>query len=196
MLMKARAFLVGGTLLAAGLWLLTAGTGSADDKTLKAAQDAVAKVADLLAKNDEAGAKAAAAEARKAYDLDDIMSVFKARGKKGVGVGPTPGAIKPDHIESYFQNMEKRPPAQKDASAVERAANLSAAVALIVVDKCPVEKKEKDKDPKEWKQWSEDMRKSSLELAQALKAYKAADIKAAAKKVNESCINCHGPFRQ
>ena len=48
----------------------------------------------------------------------------------------------------------------------------------------------------EWKQWSEDMRKSSLELAQALKDYKAADIKSAVKKVNESCINCHGPFRQ
>ena len=58
------------------------------------------------------------------------------------------------------------------------------------------DKKEKDKDPKEWKQWSEDMRTSSLELARALKDYKAADIKAAVKKVNESCVNCHGPFRQ
>lgn len=193
---KARAFLVGGTLLAAELWLLTATFGQADDNKLKAAQDAVAKVADLLAKNDDAGAKSAAAEARKNFDLDDIMSVFKARTKKGVGVGPTPGAIKPDHIEALFQNMEKRPPPQKDAPAVERSAYLSAAVALIVVEKCPVAKKEKDKDPKDWKQWSEDMRTSSLELAKALKDYKAADIKTAVKKVNESCINCHGPFRQ
>ena len=195
MQLKARSYVVGAIVLASGLWLMTVNAGSAADE--KAVQDAVLRVADLLAKNDHDGAKKeAAAVAKKYEDLQEIMSVFKLRSKKGVGIGSTAGSIKPDGIEALFQNMEKKGPAQKDAAAVERSAYISAAVALIAVDKCPVQKKEKDKDPKEWKQWSEDMRKASLELAAALKDYKPAEIKSAAKKLNESCINCHGPFRQ
>lgn len=193
MRMKARSYVVGAGCLAAGLWLLTARAGGAADE--KAAQEAVFKVADLLAKNDQEGAKKEAAAVAKKFELDEIMALFKLRAKKGLGVGPK-GAIKPDGIEALFQNMEKKGPPQKDAPAVERSAYISAAIAMIAVDKCPVQKKEKDKDPKEWKQWCEDMRKGSLELAAALKDYKPADIKSTVKKLNESCINCHGPFRQ
>jgi cytochrome c556 len=39
------------------------------------------------------------------------------------------------------------------------------------------------------------MYKSSLELAAAVKAKNTADIKAAAKKLNNSCLACHGPFK-
>ncbi len=196
MRMKAPSYAAGAAFLTLGLWMLSTNAGGAADDDYKAAQDAVGKVAELLAKKDEAGAKKEADAVRAKYELDAIMSVFKLRSKKGVGVGPTPKAISPDGIEALFQNMEKKGPPQKDAAHVERSAYISAAVAMIAMEKCPVQKKEKDKDPKEWKQWCEDMRKGSLDLAAALKAYKPADIKSTVKRLNESCINCHGPFRQ
>jgi hypothetical protein len=193
---KARSLVLGFVILAGGLGLLSTGAGSAADNETKSAQEAIKKVAALLAKGDQAQAHQAAAEAAKKYDLDVIMDVFKARDKKGVGIGPKPKVYKPDGIEAQFINMEKRAPAPKDAPAFAEAAYLTAAVAEIIVDKCPVQKKEKDKDPKEWKQWSRDMRQSALQLATALKANDRNAVKKAAKELNNSCTNCHGPFRQ
>ena len=46
-----------------------------------------------------------------------------------------------------------------------------------------------------WSQWSEAMRKSADELADAAKAKAPAAIKTAAAKLNSTCNNCHGVFR-
>jgi hypothetical protein len=97
-------------------------------------------------------------------------------------------------------NLDKRAPAKTvldgHGGELERMAYISAAIAEIAIFKCPVQKKQKDKDPKAWKQWSEDMRDSSLELAEAFKAKNASAIKKAGKKLNDSCTNCHGVFRE
>jgi hypothetical protein len=192
--MKAPSCLVGAAVLVAGCWLLSAGPGDAADE--KEANAAVARVAALIAKNDMAGAKKEAAAVREKFDVEAVMKTLSLRTKKGIGVGPVAGAIKPDGVEQFILNMDKRAPQKKDAAAAEQAAYITAAVAEIVIDNCPVKTKQKNKDPKEWKQWSDDMRKSSLELAAALKNYNTAAIKKAATDLNNSCTNCHGPFRE
>ena len=114
--------------------------------------------------------------------------------------GPKPNVVKPDGIEAFIINLEKRAPPKaaldKQGADLERMAYISAAIAEIAIYKCPVEKKQKDKDPVKWKQWSEEMRDASLELADAFKAKDAAAIKKAGKKLNDSCTNCHGVFRE
>lgn len=198
--MRMRARVIGTVTLLVGICLLAvAGSGSAavDKKKIAAELD---KIADLLEKGkQEEAKKAAVAFAKdKDFDLAEVMAIFKLRTKGGVGVGAKTGEIKPDGVEAMFISLEK---AQKKTvetytNELGHAAYLSAAVALVIADKCPVQKKMKDKDPKEWKQWSEDMSKASLDLAAAAKDKNLAKVKDAAKKVNNSCVSCHGPFRQ
>jgi hypothetical protein len=176
-----------------GLWTLRA----ADPKDAKAG---VLQVADLFQKKDNDAAKKAAADFAKGADLDDVMGLLKLRAKKGLGVGPKPGPPRSDGIEAFILNLDKRAPAkavlEKQGPDFERAAYVSAAIGEIAIYKCPVEKKQKDKDPVKWKQWSEDMRDASLELADAFKAKDASAIKKAGRKLNDSCTNCHGVFRE
>lgn len=197
--MRMRARLIGTVAMVVGLWMLgAAGTSTAGDKKKLAAS--LDKIANLLEKNDVAGAKkeAEAFAKSKDFDLSDAMVVFKLRAKGGVGVGSKPGEINPDGIEAFSMNLEKAQQKTVDSYPAEmaRMALVTAAVAEMIVNQCPVKKKMKDKDPKEWKQWSEDMHAAALELAAAAKNKKLNDIKAAAKKLNNSCVSCHSPFRE
>lgn len=192
---------MGGAVLVCGFFFFaTTEDGRAADK--KKVQDALLKVADLIEKKDMAGAKkeAAAIAAMDKFDLNDVMQFFKPRLKGGLGLGEKAGAISPDGIESYYMNLEKKAPPPKTLETISadlaRSAYVVAAIAEVVIDKCPVPAKKGEKDPAQWKSWTEDMRKSSIELAEAFKEKNAMGIKSAAKKLNESCINCHGPFRE
>src|SRR5262249_4715503 len=148
---------------------------------------------------DRDGAKKEAGAIPKDASLEDMMTIFKLRKSKGLGVGDGKSKELADGIESLIGNLEKRVPAKKVLDEknddIARAAYISAAMAEIIKDRCPVKKKTGDKDPADWKKWSYDMYKSSLELAAAVKAKNTADIKAAAKKLNNSCLACHGPFK-
>lgn len=193
---QARLFIVGGATLALGLALLvSAETGRAADQDKTTA--AVLKVADQLRQKNDA--KETAKAVAKDNELEEVMGLLKLRSKKGLGVGTKAGAVKPDGIEAILLNLEKRVPKDlvgEHAADMERAAYVAAAIAQIASHQCPVKKKEKDKDPKQWQEWCEDMHKSALKLADAFKAKNAAEVKKAAKELNNSCTNCHGVFRQ
>lgn len=196
--MRMRARMIGTVALLVGIGLF-AGTGSAADKKKVVAE--LDKIADLLdkGKQDEAKKAAEAFAKSKDFDMAEVMAIFKLRTKGGLGVGAKAGEIKPDGIESLAMNLEK--PTQKkllesNTADLTRMANLSAAVALAIVDACPVKKKQGNKDPKDWKQWSEDMSKASLEFAAAAGKKNVKDVNNAAKKLNNSCASCHGVFRQ
>jgi cytochrome c556 len=197
-MMRVRSLLLGGAVLALGLYLLAQPGTAADKKGDKKAQAAVNKVADAIQKKDDDAAKKDAAGVKS--DLDSVMEALKQRAQGGLGIGAKAGGFTPDHIEGAWVNFEKRLPPPKvledKNDDLVRAAYVTAAIALIAKDRCPVKKKTGDKDPEKWKQWSDDMYKSSIDLAEALKAKKATDIKAAAKKLNDSCAACHSPFRK
>lgn len=182
------------------LFAATTRPGRAGDDE-KAARDNVLKVADSLSKNNADGAKQQAA-ALKGADLDVIMPLFSKRSQrnpKALGVGPTPGAIQPDGIEAKIEQLGRKEltPAQvaAQAPAIEQAAYVAAAIAMIVRDKCPVQAKEGNKDPKEWVTWSDEMGKVSMELAAAAKAKNAAGIQKAADRLDATCKSCHAPFK-
>ena len=49
---------------------------------------------------------------------------------------------------------------------------------------------------KEWLQWTDEMRRASLELAETTKAKKAKEVKSALIKLNASRNDCHGTFTE
>src|SRR5262249_54929751 len=134
----------------------------------------------------------------KKYELEEIMHVFQLRTKKGEGVGEKSDKITPDGIEAYLINIGKKPLPMprltKEAAAIARAGAFATAVAEITERKAP-EKKDGKKDPKNWIAWSKEMNAAGMELAKAAKSKDAKGVKDAASKLNSSCNNCHGDFR-
>jgi hypothetical protein len=190
---------LGAVVLALGM-VLSAGSGkAADAKKIRAS---ILKAADLLQKGEEDAAKKEIAALAKEKDLplDEVMETLKLRKSKGFGVGKEPISGVADGIESLIGNLEKRVPAAKvleDHNAdIARAAYISAVIGALVKDRSPVAKKTGDKDPADWKKWSEDMYSQSVELANAIKGKKAPEIKASAKKLNNTCLACHSPFKK
>ena len=194
--MKTRArWLVAGAALALGLWgLATVGSSfAADDE-----KDGILKLAGMIEKGDDAAAKKEAAAIAKKAELEDVMHLFKLRKMKGLGIGDTPDAITPDGIEAKFIALTKKPLSATDlgkqADDLAKAADVSAAIAAVAIIKAP-EKKVGAKDPKEWKQWAEDLDKGSKELAAAARKKDAKGIQDAAKKSVKACNDCHAVFR-
>ncbi len=188
---------LGSVSLALGICLLAASGSAADDE-----KSSITKIADLIAKDDLEGAKKEAADVAKKADLEDIMHAYKPRlkdkAKGGLGVGSKPGAIQPDSIELKIGALAKKAPTAADmknqGDAIAEMAYRTAAISLITIEKAP-SKKQGAKDPKDWKQWSEDLNKASLELAKAAKKSDPKAINTAAKNANAACNNCHGVFR-
>lgn len=156
--------------------------------------ESILKVAEALQKNDADAAKQASQALQKA-DLDVIMEVFKLRSKGGVGVGEK-GAVKRDGIEAKLQDLDKAAPtpkeSQADAAALARAGYVSAAVAEVIMNKVPNDKKKQDA---QWKSLAKEMHKTGLDFAKAAESKDAGKIQKAAKDLNNACIKCHDQFR-
>jgi hypothetical protein len=158
----------------------------------------VVKLADLIEKNDEAGAKKQAATIADEFeDLDKVMRLFKIRGPKGkgLGIGPARNKIKPDGIELKLLDLAKGPlPAgklAKEADALVKTGYHIAAIAEVAHAKAPTHPKKQD-----WLDWSSDLKKAGIDLAKAAKDKDAKGITAAATKANASCASCHMIFRK
>jgi hypothetical protein len=190
-----RVLVAGVAALALGVGTLVAGrsfaAGQAGD-----AQAKLLKIAAGIEKGEDVTKDVAALA--KDTELDEVMHSFALRSKKGIGVGDPKDKITPDGIEALLINWARKvPPAktfEKQAPAVAKAAYVAAAIADYAVLKAP-EKKEGPKDPKDWVSWSKDQKAAALELAKALKAKDAKAVKDSASKLNSSCNNCHGVFR-
>lgn len=185
-----------------GLALIIGVHGSAKPAAEDEAYADIKKQADLVGKkNWDDLAKDGKALAKKHEDMLDIMNAFKLRKGKiaGIGVGDTPEAIQPDGIEAKIINISKKPmnptTLEKEQKDLIRMAEISAAIASITVHQCPVEKKTKDRDPKDWNKWMKDMYDESNELIKALKEKNALGVKSAAFRLNGTCVECHAVFR-
>lgn len=192
-------------LLAAGAALLVLGglvlhlvenSRAADEKP---AAELVRAIADTLAKGDLAGAKKQGTAFPKDTDLEDVMHLFQLRKNKGEGIGARPGPNpQTDGIEARLQGLAKRVTAndlKMESEALQRAAFITAAIAEIAQHKCPVDKKTGDKDPKQWQTWCEEMRQSALDLAKTVKEGEPMAVKKTATKLQSTCLNCHGVFK-
>ncbi len=186
-----------------GLALVTAGW-AADEKDLKGnLEKLVQTAADKPADVQKAGADFAKANK---IDNDNIKDVMDYLGKRdpsdakavGWGVGKKPGEIKPDGIELKLRDLAKKAlakaPAANEKDALIELSHRTAAVGSISLAS-PPKKSLPGKDPKDWKKWSEDMVKASGEFEKAVKGGDPKAIKDAATKLNSSCVDCHGTFR-
>jgi hypothetical protein len=202
--MRRLARLAGCTALALGVWFVSTSSflraGDKEKKEtaeVKAAREAVLKLADVAGKPDELQKQAAALAAKK-MDLEDIMTVFKPREKHGVGVGK-PKEVTPDGIEQKIIALGKnRPMAKmeltKQGPALARMGEITLAVAEVAEHYAPKEKKA-GKDPKDWKRSNDEMKKYALELIDAANKGDPAKVKSAAMNLNNSCVTCHAKFR-
>jgi hypothetical protein len=198
---QAGVLVTGTAALSLAIGFMAAGNGgAADDKA--DLRDTIQKIADALEKKDSEQAKKLAEEVAKSHDLEDVMNLMGKRDPAGkakrFGVGKKPGAITPDGIEAKIQNMGKKPLSQpqidKEAADLAEMAYRVAAIAEVAHAK-PPEKDEPKKKKKDWLQWSGDMQKKALALAEAAKAKKPTDIKNAMTTLNSTCNECHGVFR-
>jgi cytochrome c556 len=191
-----------GLALALSLWVMTAvRTGSAadDEKEVKAAREAVLKIADDIKDGEEDKTQAYVKKLKiEPGEVKLYMKSMALRREGGVGLGTKAGQITPDGIEAKIINLSKKAMApatlSKDADALVRMANIAEACATIAIA-FPPKKKVGKKDPKDWMTWSKDMKESARELAKAVKAQKPDDVKDAINRLYESCTNCHGPFK-
>jgi hypothetical protein len=183
-----------GSLFALGLFALV----TPEAKTafyFEDAKEVNAAVSKLVGKNPDAKA---IAELAKKYSLDELMHVFKFRAKGGLGVGETAGAITPDGIEAKLQGLQKKEADKADLAKNGKAYATMGEVSLILAEiseaHTPKDKKG-EKDPKKWKEFVEKMRAGSKDLITASNKSDAKGLKKAAKELNDSCIECHGIFR-
>lgn len=182
-----------GSLFAFGLFALV--TPEAKTAFFEDAKEVNAAVSKMVGKNPDAKA---IAELAKKYSLDELMHVFKFRAKGGLGVGETAGAITPDGIEAKLQGLQKKEADKADLAKNGKAYATIGEVSLILAEISeaftPKEKKG-EKDPKKWKEFVEKMRVGSKDLITASNKSDAKLLKKAAKELNDSCIECHGIFR-
>lgn len=182
-----------------GAWTLQA--QAAEEEVV----EALSKLADSIANGKTAKEVVAASEkiAKGPCESDVYLAMelmSKRKGKKGgVGIGKV-GLVpaNQDGIEAKFLNMKRRVTTDdvgKLQEALIRACHITASIAATSQHLCPVTKKKGKKDPAQWKQWAQDMYDSSVELAGALKKKDTKAAKEAAKKLNNSCVECHNVFR-
>jgi hypothetical protein len=185
------------SLLALGVVVLSVTSSySADEDDIKAVKAAAADVIKLV---DTKGDIAKAAdELAKKHEIDKVMHGFKPRTKNGIGVGEKAGAVMPDSIELKIIDLGKRklteikPELAKKSADLQRMAEITRAIAEVNEFYAPTAGK---KNPKLYKKFNDDMKKTSKDLIEAIKMADAEKVKAAATSLNKSCNECHAEFR-
>jgi hypothetical protein len=133
-------------------------------------------------------------------DREDLVTIlmkqYKTRDFGGLGVEPRPKDDHLDGIEALLRVLAARPidaPKLKPEE-LARLADQSAVMAQWMRSLCP-EKTVRDRTPEKWRQYCDELRDASLELARAARDNKAEQVRAAARKVNDNCAACHRTFR-
>jgi hypothetical protein len=198
----ARPALAGLALLALAGWLVTGALprSGADDKDKEKAQqaqrDVVDKLADAVAKGDKDEVKKQAGAISKDSDLEDVMGTLGTKSQGGFGF---PGkAIKdqPDGIELKLKSMFEKPASAKevqaDAADFARMAARIAAVSEVAPLVKPPKEVGKNKD---YAQWMQDMRAGADDLATAAKNKDEKGMDKAARKLYQTCSDCHKKYK-
>jgi hypothetical protein len=185
------------SVLAVGLWGLSLTTNTSRASLDAATNEAVNGIADMLEKNDTAGAKKAAAALAK-EDYENVMHGFKPRNKKGIGVGTKPGAVTPDGVELKINAIARdgitAPVLAKEKDALVRMGYVTQAMGQYTLAK-PWEPDQGKKTKQAWNEWAEKLAATAQEFTAAAKAGSAADTTKAAKNIKNTCDGCHAVFK-
>jgi hypothetical protein len=181
-----------------------------DDENARAADPRARAIrADVLKLTDKIATGAKAAEVKEAaeqiatkHDWQYVMQSLYPRDKGGIGVGGQPGAIKPDGIELMLITIgnpaPKRLISQKDLNAQKddlvKMAQATLAVGHVAPSYAP--KKDQPGRPiKAWLEYSEEMKKGSQDLIDAVKGGEPKKVQQAAGRLDSVCNDCHMVFR-
>jgi len=189
-----------GVLLAAALVVLTGPARSAEDDDPKATKKAGEAVNKLIGQLDARDVSDQAKAIAKANEIERVMRQFKTRKDGGMGVGEArpPVGVK-DGIELALMDFAGKSPnagtLKANQADLMKMAQVSRAVAEINAHYTPPKTKMKGVQPSDYKKWNDEMRSSSKELEDAIKAANPAKVEEASKKLTASCISCHSGFR-
>jgi cytochrome c556 len=151
--------------------------------------DVTALVKDLVAKKDISQKAAALA---KIHHLEHVMEAFKEPEEGGIE------AAKGGSIEARIAGLAKRPlkaaSLKEDRAELIQVARISAVIAEVVGHQRPARPPSAWR-AREWKRYTEDMKKAGLALEGALDKNDTKKVKAAALRLNNACNNCHTDFR-
>jgi hypothetical protein len=190
---KTRKWAVGG-LLTLALCGMAVSVGRGDEEEdLKKAIAAAKKVIEA-----KAGTTVDAVALAKEHKIDATMRLFKPKNKGGIGIGGLKANHK-DSIESLLRDYATKPPTKdevtKFADDLIKTAQVAAIIAEMTPHWSPATAGPMGATPAKWKSLSDDMKKSSAELITAAKAKDEKAVDSAAKKLNNSCAECHKIFR-
>jgi hypothetical protein len=175
--------------------------GQSDDKKNPKAQQGVLKLADALEKSQKSEAIAAQAKAvlGDVQGLDEIMVLFRPRGRGGVGFGPAKGL---DGIEYFLTQHAFETPRKLITDALEKRTDdlvqlgLRAAAIAEVLGQYDAKKRFGDAKIETWNKSVAALKAPGLELVQHARAKKAAEMLTALQKIHAACTSCHYHFRQ
>jgi hypothetical protein len=192
---KTRKWTVGSllTLALCGM-TVSVGRGDDDDEALKKAIAAAKKVI-----MEKAGTKIDAAALAKEHKMEATMKLFKPKSKGGIGIGGLTGANHKDSIELLIRDYSIKPPTKaevgKYADDLIKAAQITGTIGELTPYWGPAKPGPMGKTPEKWKSLSEEMQKASAELIKAAKAKDEVAVAESAKRLNNSCAECHKVFR-
>ena len=181
-----------GSALLVGIALTADNSAWAFQKEHEKVHKEIVALAKELAAGGDISDKVAAFK-KKGVELEAIMHSYKPGNKGGIGFGKDAKG----GLEAKVIDMEKRISAGQLKSMKEdllKLAYINAAIAEIATH-YPPDKPKGGKGAKEWKQYSADQKKASMDLAAAIKAGSVEKVKAAAKLINGACSDCHRDFR-
>jgi hypothetical protein len=189
------------------------GRGARDPWQRAALRDNALKLQKALAENNLAAARKQAdallelsglsADPRRVplkdlLDLDEVELLMKPRRRGGLGIGPPSPNSNRDGIELKVMALSRKAPAptelDADAAELARAAAVMGSMADLLDAYAP-DKKVGNKDPKDWKVQTDEMRAGAADLEAAAKAKDPKRVHTAAVRLFKSCSGCHEVFR-
>jgi hypothetical protein len=192
--------------LATSIWLLaTPGLQSAvDDEDAEAiaeagkATDKLKKLVDALAEGKVDTVPGLAKATSGTTSLKHIMwAAYKPRDKGGMGMGATPGSIKPDGIEAKLIAMSRKPlgtaQLEKESPSLIRLAQVAQGMAEVVDLNPPAPAAGKPLE--KWVKFNKEQKDAAKDVIDAVKANDTKAVQTAATRLYASCTNCHGVFR-
>ena len=162
----------------------------------KAAPD-VERVADALGNPEQF--KKLAEELGAKHELESISWTLKPREKGGLGVGAQADAIYPDAIELKLLQMGGRKGiTAADFNANKAAYQRIAEIICAVAEATPYYGAKYARRPgqlRRWNAFANDMRVWGHELRRVVKAKDVMNLQTVARKLNQSCSDCHASLR-
>jgi hypothetical protein len=115
-------------------------------------------------------------------DLKDAMDIFGLPTKGGEGI----------EKEYLILGQQRKP---FSAAQLSDKVVMMAYKTALIAEVARAHQDQANKKPKDWLRMTDDMRRASLEFADAARAKKAKETKSALNKLSASCNDCHAAFR-